>query len=854
MRILLAAVCCFTVWATSAQTQNTIPLSKLIDHLEGKSSVEFSYDPAIADQIAVPDNYTDLPLQDVLFVLNASYPLAVKQVSEQFYSLAVKEATYTIALTDVEDDMPVAPDLVTVVVNGTPISAEQSGTELNFTLKPSAADSIAIYALGYEVADITIGELLTGLYLKVPVRPVRIELSGVTIHDYLTKGIDINPANQSIAIAVGDLPLLPGETDGDLFASLVALPGITTPDNRPGNLFIRGSSTDQSLITVDDIPIYHRGHYFGTISPYNPKIVDQVEVYRNGFHPRSGGRVGGAVAIKTNEATDHPAFGGGIGTNTLYASAYLHTPISERFGLKVGARRSYPRSFNSPKLNAISHMIFAASALRDTSGNIHEDLEVLFEDFNATVSFKPNNRNLITATGLYTFSGIEYYARRHDTQEESQIENIGLNVNWKHLFSQKLSSETSVTLSDYDFAFRNGDALHADPPPINGPSVYALNEIRDLTVLHELDWNVSQLSKLQVGASYAYQSVDHRYKSFGPRANEPILDDGEQQGHTLSTFANWEWAPGKKWFVQLGSRLNYYSPLSRVDFAPRAFANYYATNALTFKGSMGQYYQYLSQVKGLEYASGGFDNELWRLADGENGQVIDGQQAMLGAIWHKNKWTVDVEAYAKSANNVTQYSEVRILRHGFYLTADYETRGVDLFIKRAIGEAWNLWGGYSYSRMHITLDTAKTTYDQKYSQPHVIYLGGSWQHNRWKASAGWRYASGLKGHNVYFLRARKIYNRNRQQGGPNAPTGPNPFERVPERYAPVHFLDLSASYTIPKTAERGWSMSFGLSVINLYNQQNLTDEVIRGGGTRNSDLLKRQAMDFAPNLMVMIEW
>lgn len=853
MRVLLTALCCLSFWAASAQAHSAVPLTKLLAHFEASSDVEFAYDAVIVEHIHIPENYLNFPLQDVIFALNHSLPLTISQVSEEFYTLTVTEATYTVELISQEDGEAVDPDLVAVVVNGMPIKAEQLGTELQFTLTPNANDSIAIYAPGYEIALVPLADLLSGVYLKVPVRPLRIELAGVTIQDYLTKGIDVNPANQSIAIDVDDLPLLPGETDGDLFASLVALPGITTPDNRPGNLFIRGSSTDQSLITVDDIPIYHRGHYFGTISPYNPKMVDRVEVYRNGFHPRKGGRVGGAVAIQTNEHNSNE-LKGGIGTNTLYASAFLETPVGDRLALKIGARRSYPRSFNSPKLNAISHMIFAASALRDTSGKIKDDLEVLFEDYNVALSFKPNKRNLFTLSGLYTFSGIEYFATRDQVQEINETQNAGINFNWKHRFSQKLSSESSATFSDYQFGFRNGPAIGQNQPPTAGPGIYALNDIRDVSAFYELEWTFNQINRLQVGTMYAWQTVAHNYKDFSPRRSEPNLKSTELEGHTLAPFINLEWAPSEKWYVQLGSRLNYFSPLRRLDFAPRAFINYYFTDALTLKASAGKYYQYLSQVKGLEYASGGFDNELWRLANGEESRVIEGRQLMLGAIWSKHRWTVDVEAYDKTAHNVTHYSAVRVAPHGVYLTGNYSSRGVDLLVKRAISDDWNLWAGYSLSQTQITLDTSALVHDQKYSQPHVLYLGGAWTHNRWKASVGWRFASGQKGRNIYILRGSANYERDQQRGTPTSPTGPNPFDQVPDRYQPVHFLDCSASYTLPKTAQRNWALSFGVSITNVYNQQNLTDEVLRGGSTANPILYQRQAMDFAPNLMVMVEW
>ena len=81
--------------------------------------------------------------------------------------------------------------------------------------------------------------------------------------------------------------------------------------------------------------------------------------------------------------------------------------------------------------------------------------------------------------------------------------------------------------------------------------------------------------------------------------------------------------------------------------------NYDLTMNLTLKGSTGWYNQYLSQVKNLEFGGGGFDNELWTLANDLQGNVIHGQQSMIGAVYNKNEWIVDVEVFTKTANNIT---------------------------------------------------------------------------------------------------------------------------------------------------------------------------------------------------------
>jgi outer membrane cobalamin receptor len=118
------------------------------------------------------------------------------------------------------------------------------------------------------------------------------------------------------------------------------LPGITTVDGRAGNLYIRGGTPDHNLILFDEIPIYHTGHYFGTISPYNPKVVEKMDVYRTGYSPENGGRIGSVVDIKSRttvaDSTEcHAAI------NTLYGSGSITAALGKKVTLQVAGRSSY---------------------------------------------------------------------------------------------------------------------------------------------------------------------------------------------------------------------------------------------------------------------------------------------------------------------------------------------------------------------------------------------------------------------------------------------------------------------------------------------------------------------------------
>lgn len=821
--------------AQCAFSQGT--LIDAIKYIEDRYGVGYSYDPSMLNGIKTDGRIDTASIEDFNALVYQYFPLRIESVDSQYYAITLREADFMFKLSaDAE-----ASEFVDVYHNGHRIPSNVSGKLLSFTHKPYPGDTLTIYAPGYEYHTMMFEELMQGTRQTVGLKLTLIHLKDVMIRSYVTAGIDMNPSSQSISINVSDLPLLPGETDGDLFSSLVALPGISTPDNRAGNLFIRGSSTDQSLITVDNIPIYHRGHYFGTISPYNPRIVDNVKVYRNGFHPRSGGRVGGAVEIQTLSERSEK-FGGGVGSSTLYGLANIKAAIGKKAGIALAARRSYPTSLSIPKIKALSEAVFDATAVVDDDGEINPELNVLFEDYMAKLLVQPSQKDRVNATFIFNNSKAEYPNDRFFSLETSKKTNAGLNVSWKRKVHDHLDISSNLSVSNYKFWFANGDQLGEWDPQADGD--YSVNNINHYQVGHEYAYRWPSRDAAQVGLEYSYQEVVDDYKGRERRGmNQPpmlFLYQSASQSHLISPFFNYEWNRWDKFYLQAGLRANYYTAFNNLLLSPRVFSNYAFSPQVTFKGSYGLYHQYLSQIHDLEYTMGGFDNELWQLASGPDGRVVSGEQSMIGVVFEKKKWVFDVEGYHKTARNVSYSSNVRLSSQTSFFYANHEILGVDLMLKRSFGEHVNTWATYSYGSSKVILDSAREfSFRSKYDQPHVVYLGGSVILNQWKFSGGWRWSSGLVGRTMRVVREQE---RN------------SIFNEIPSRYPNVHFLDVSASYRLEENEKRDWSLIVGLSINNLYNQVNLTDEAVRNSGGDPSRLLERDAIGFAPNLLVLFEW
>jgi len=417
-----------------------------------------------------------------------------------------------------------------------------------------------------------------------------------------------------------------------------------------------------------------------------------------------------------------------------------------------------------------------------------------------------------------------------------------LNNSWK--------SQLNTSYSEYDFVFK----INQLDPEI--PDLRSDNSIKDFNVIQEVS-KVGSTSNIQFGIDYKWQEVERDYQNelldFTLYAEQDVVSS-----NTIAPYANYEYFGFSRWYLQVGFRGTYYSKLEDFSFAPRALVNYDLTQKLTLKASHGWYNQYLSQVKNLEYNSGGFDNELWTMADEESGFIIRGAQSTVGGIVELNDWIFDIESFLKEANDITIYESARLDPRSDYYTMDQKTYGADFLAKNQLTDATDIWIGYSYHDSEVVNDTARDeSYESKFVQPHAFFVGGAFKKNRWKLSASWRYSSGLSTRSIEY--ADLDFGPPLGPDGmplptpPGAPPSPPPLQDaddLPDRFPAVHSLDVSASYIIPKTDSRKWSASFGLSIINTLDQTNLTDRVFRGP----DGLVDREAIGFAPNLMIIFEW
>lgn len=667
----------------------------------------------------------------------------------------------------------------------------------------------------------------------------------VLVTEYLTAGFNQNKKDGSVSMNPNRLAVLPGLTDPDVLQSLQLLPGISSPTESAANLHIRGGTPDQNLILYDGIKIYHQGHMFGMISPFNPYIVEDVNVFRSGTKAQFGDRIAGVIDINSLDEVPKQ-LSGGAGSNFLHADAYIKAPLLEdKIGLVLSARRSINDLTSLPTFNSFSDKVFQNTIIEVVNDQvIEQELEVIddefnFFDVNAKLIFTPNEFHKVTFSGLIVdntlnFANVDF--ENEGTRDRLDLTNSGMSAIWEYKPKGKWNLDATLRYSNYESKYSFEEILNSG----GGDITSNFNTVKDFGAQIQAGYKFTEDITAFLGYEFAYYDVGY-VLSFGTVDQPEILDfQGNLSGHNL--YAEGQFRLNDL-FVRSGLRVSSYANAERLFFEPRLYADYQVSDGFKLKASAEIKNQAISQVVLFDFNQLGFGNTLWVSFDqGEETPILNNKQFTFGFFLNENGWKLDVEGYYKRITGLTS------LTRGFQSATDQEeyyegnstVRGIDILIKKKIN-TFRTWLGYSYSKNDFEFpDLQNGTFPGNFDQRHVFSWSGSYKYKAYQFSLGWQFATGRPFTNATFDGNGEVV-----FGNQNA-----------NRLGGYHKLDLSAFYDFYLDTNNRTKARLGLSVINLYNRDNEIDRSFRedDSDVNNTEIqeLSNVGLGITPNLVFRV--
>ncbi|MGH1383592.1 TonB-dependent receptor plug domain-containing protein [Kordia sp.] len=655
----------------------------------------------------------------------------------------------------------------------------------------------------------------------------------VIVSEYVTSGFDQNKENKAITLQPKKLNVLAGLTEPDILQSLQRIPGIGSP-TESARLHIRGGTPDQNLLLFDGITVYHGGHFFGMISPFNPYITERVDVFRSGASAVYGSRVAGIIDMKSFEHVPEE-FTGSIGSTAIHSDAFVKFPIiKDKLGIVLSGRRSLTDVWNSFTYNSLSDRVFQHTKIEEVNNvRVEEELVILedkfyYTDFFGKIIFKPNENHKISVSGLLINNDLNHASSDEENEGSSdklKLQNNGVSFHWKAQYGDSWKTDLKLHYSKYDskYRFREFNGLEDTRLYVNG------NSIDDIGGVISASYHPNKNHKFNFGYDLTKYRVTYDIIDFEDNISINEVVNNRKRVH--SGFAEYTFK-NDDWYFRAGIRGNYFDNLNDFYLEPRVYGEYSFYENWKLKASAEIRNQGISQLLSFEFDELGLNNKIWALTDEDDIPVLSNKQITSGVQFADRGWKIDVEGYYKRIDGLSSYTKgFRPVNQGGedYATGSSTVFGVDILVKKRI-KKMSLWLGYSLSQNDFRFpELQEGKFYGNFDQKHVLSFSSTFNYKKIQFALGWQYTTGKP-----FTEATGITELQNDDGSTDFDITYGDLNN--KRLPAYHRLDASVMYDFYFHKEKNTKARFGISVINLYNRENEIDKLYRIEGDTTQQL------------------
>lgn len=608
---------------------------------------------------------------------------------------------------------------------------------------------------------------------------------------------------------VKKLPALFGEID--IIKNIQMLPGVISAGEGTSSFFVRGGSADQNLILIDEAPVYDPSHLFGLFSVFNADVIKDSELYKGGIPARFGGRLSSILEVRTKDG-NNKAFDvtGGIGL--LASRVAIEGPIvKEKSSFIVSGRRSYVDLF-----------LKAAN----------EDNLVHFYDINAKVNWRSTNNNRFFAA---FYNGRDVF--KFDDNFGFEWGNMTGTFRWNHLFNERLFSNTSIIVSNFDYKLELKDAVQGfrwisnlQEFSFKNDLSYSLNSRNELSFGYHLTgrrFSPGEISPNSTGSIFQTVTLQHMYaldhglyvSNLHNLSDRVTLDYGVR----LSIFQNI--GPGEVYLYEDPQDNidivrtdtlhydNWETIRNYVNLEPRFSVRYLLKEGQSLKFS---YNRMVQNTHLISAATAPVPFNTWNPSNYYlKPQIADQVAAGYFRNFKDNAYEFSAEAYYKDMSNVTDFADNAELFFNEDLSTEYRqgrawAYGLEFMLNKNAGKLRGLVS-YTWSKSMRKVEGVNLGHEFRanHDRRNVVNIQAAYDLNdKWVFGGTFTYSTGRP----LTLPAGKY-----EYGNYN----PDVLsERNGYLLPAFHRLDLSVTLNPRKNATRNWKGQWVFSLYNVYNQKN----------------------------------
>jgi TonB-dependent Receptor Plug Domain/Gram-negative bacterial TonB protein C-terminal/Carboxypeptidase regulatory-like domain len=152
------------------------------------------------------------------------------------------------------------------------------------------------------------------------------------------------------SLTAQEMSQIPG-TNGDALRAVQSLPGVARPPPFFGQLVVRGSENDDTVIYVDGTPIPLVYHFGGLSSVIPTEATEKLDFYPGNFSSVYGRGMGGVVDV-TQRAPSKDRFRGLLQLDLVDARFVVESPLGKGWSARAAGRRSWFDAWLGPVLDS----------------------------------------------------------------------------------------------------------------------------------------------------------------------------------------------------------------------------------------------------------------------------------------------------------------------------------------------------------------------------------------------------------------------------------------------------------------------------------------------------------------------
>ncbi|NJX15653.1 TonB-dependent receptor [Tamlana crocina] len=649
-------------------------------------------------------------------------------------------------------------------------------------------DVLVLSKIGYTTQQVRAGDLKSDVYLFQEVSA----LKEVLLRSFSSSQLKRVVPDQ-IYLSQNDIEKLPfvlGEKD--VIKLIQYTPGVQQASEGQSGILVRGGNASMNLTLLDNIYLHNTAHLGGLFSAVNSDFVNSLEFSKAGFDAAYGGRLSSVTDLKTLKQPDTTHFQGSIGL--LSAKLTGNIKLNKKNSLLLSGRRSYLEIFK-PFFN-------------DENSILGKKKNYFLYDFLAKHDSELSEKSTLQTT-LYLTSD-DFKDLTKGRNRRLSWGNLLLGTTFKYWVGDGLSSQTTMSLSNYKISFSDNDF----PYNYNAHSSFNVFGVK-----HHFLWDKENYV-LKIGAEYNKNEVLPKKVAANIQGSPfEILNQETYNYDEASVFGDVEFAVRGKLEAKMGLRLTSYITKENAlvgkeeffSFEPRVSFKYSLLNNQALKVSYHRLAQFVHQASVGAFS---LPADFFVVStEAVKPQFVN--QFSLGHSYEKNSLQLNGALYFKRVSNYTEFengSLNNLLSNNLYddiLTGHFNSYGFEASLNKKINKL-TAQASVTLSKTIAKFDKINqgnyfsATFDRPVNISAIAHYALS---DRIELGALFIFTSGqnyTRPQDIRIVNERPIIN----------------FEaKNASRFPNYHRLDLSCTYSFKPKGR--WNSKLNLTLYNAYNNKNL---------------------------------